>query len=320
MQLITLDYETYFDDEYSLKKMTTEEYVRSSRFKVHCVGVKKGKEPAYIERGDLSYLNGCAVLCHHAHFDGLILSHHYGVKPAFWFDTLSMARMALPHLKSHSLEALAGHFGLGMKTIDYNAFKGKRELDEATQYMLEEGCKHDVELTYAIFKKLLPFVSLEELRVIDLTIRMFTEPALRFNSHKAKEELEAIKINKERIISDCGVTKEQLSSSKKFSEILISLGIEVPMKVSPTTGKLIPALSKTDEGMKALLDHENETVQVLVAARLEAKSTINETRLESLLGMDSRGPLTVYLKYYGAHTGRFSGGGGVNFQNFPRSK
>ena len=33
-----------------------------------------------------------AVLCHHAHFDGLILAHHYGVRPALWLDTLSMAR------------------------------------------------------------------------------------------------------------------------------------------------------------------------------------------------------------------------------------
>ena len=32
MNIVTLDLETYFDDDYTLKKLTTEAYVRDPRF------------------------------------------------------------------------------------------------------------------------------------------------------------------------------------------------------------------------------------------------------------------------------------------------
>ena len=40
MQLVTLDFETYYDPKFSLTKMTTMEYVRDERFKVWGVGIK----------------------------------------------------------------------------------------------------------------------------------------------------------------------------------------------------------------------------------------------------------------------------------------
>ena len=40
MDLITIDFETYYDQEYSLSKLTTEEYVRDTRFEVIGVAIK----------------------------------------------------------------------------------------------------------------------------------------------------------------------------------------------------------------------------------------------------------------------------------------
>jgi hypothetical protein len=209
MQLVTLDFETHYDKDYTLKKLTTEEYVRDSRFKVHCVGYKYANTETKIV--NLEEFNKAkqpvGVLCHHTHFDGLILSHHYGIKPAFWFDTLSMARLVLPHLKSHSLGALAEHYGLHQKTVPYNLFIGKRDLDSQTQTALEDGCKHDVELTYQIFLRLLPHVSQEELRVIDLTIRLSTEPVLRVDRPRLKNFLEGENKRKQEILERCCVQK-----------------------------------------------------------------------------------------------------------------
>lgn len=319
--MVVLDFETYFDQDYSLKKMTTEEYVRDSRFKIHCVAVYSENEQKIFtdnfKENLAPYMNDF-VICQHSQFDGLILSHHLGLYPKYWGCTLSMARSQLQFLHSYSLGALAKHFGLQEKSIDYSAFRGKRDLDKETKTMLTEGCLNDAELTYIIANKLLETIPPKELQIIDLTIRMFTEPCLILDNERLEKELQRVKNEKENALERLQITKEDLHSSKKFSIILQSCGVDVPTKISAKTAKEVPALAKTDEGMKALLEHENKWVAALASARLGQKSTLMETRCARLLGMFSRGALTVYLKYHGAHTGRWSGGDKVNFQNFPR--
>ncbi len=316
--MIILDFETYFDTEYSLKRMTTEEYVRDPRFKIHCVAVVTETERKVFTENfseNLAPYMDDFVVCHHSQFDGLILSHHLGLYPKFWGDTLSMARALLQNLKSHSLESLAKYFGLPEKSIDYNAFRGIRDLDDSTMQMLTEGCIHDAELTYEIASKLLIDFPIPELQVVDLNIRMFTEPCLCLDVEHVTQELEKVKLAKAAALENLGITKEDLQSAAKFSSILESYGIVVPTKTSPKTGKIMPALAKTDEGMKALLEHEDEVIAALAAARLGQKSTLMESRCERFLSMFSRGYMPVYLKYHGAHTGRFSGGDKANWQN-----
>ena len=107
----------------------------------------------------------------------------------------------------------------------------------------------------------------------------------------------------------------------QFAEALRQLGVEPPTKISPTTGKETWAFAKTDEAFKALEDHPDEDVQALVAARLGLKSTIEETRTETLIDYAIRGLFPIALRYYGAHTGRWSAESSakVNMQNLPRS-
>lgn len=319
----TLDFETYFDKDYTLSNMTTEAYVRDPRFKVHCLGFK-GAADLTITMDEprglyIAAIRECAVLCHHAHFDGLILSHHYGIKPAFWFDTLSMARLVLPHLKSHSLSSLAKHFGMPEKTVPYNLFKGVRDLPLETYKLVADGCAHDVELTYQIFQKLLPLVPPSELRLIDLTIRMFTEPSLVLDrdlmmAYQAKD-IE----NKKQLMAQLEIGKADLMSADKFAELIREAGEDPPTKISPATKKEIYAFAKTDVGFQNLIESDNQIVAALAECRLAVKTTIVETRSQRLLDSDKRGAMPVYLKYCGAHTTtRWSGGDGVNWQNFPR--
>jgi len=112
--------------------------------------------------------------------------------------------------------------------------------------------------------------------------------------------------------------KDDLMSNQKFAALLRENGVVPPMKKSPTTGKQTYAFSKTDEEFKALLEHPNNYVQALVAARLGTKSTIEETRTERFIGIANRGALPVPLRYYAAHTGRWGGDDKVNLQNLPR--
>lgn len=330
MNLITLDFETYFDSDYTLSKLTTEAYVRDPRFKVHCVGMQGEYVPGEIITYSPQHINrhltdifgkfsDNALLCHHAQFDGLILSHHYDIRPAFWFDTLSMARLVFPHAKSHSLGALAKMLGLPEKTVPYESFKGLRDLSPDLYNRVAEGCIQDVELTHSVFKAMLPFVPMEELRIIDLTIRMFTEPALALDRPRMQDYLTKTQAEKEALLQTLGVTKSDLQSSEVFAGLLTQCGVVPPTKPSPSNPeRTIYAFAKTDKAMKELLEHDDERIATLVEARLGQKSTIGETRAMRLLDMDSRGPLCVYLNYCGAHTLRWSGGGGVNFQNLPR--
>ena len=45
MDLITIDFETYYDKDFSLSKLTTEEYIRDPRFEVIGVAVKVNNGP-----------------------------------------------------------------------------------------------------------------------------------------------------------------------------------------------------------------------------------------------------------------------------------
>jgi len=86
MDVITLDFETYYDKDFSLKKITTEEYIRDPRFEVIGVGIKvnhKETEWASGKHEQLSeYLRqfpweNSMLLCHNTMFDGAILAWHY---------------------------------------------------------------------------------------------------------------------------------------------------------------------------------------------------------------------------------------------------
>jgi DNA polymerase len=156
-----------------------------------------------------------------------------------------------------------------------------------------------------------------ELRLIDLTVRMFTDPVLQLNKDLLIDHLLTEKQRKDELLEN--FAKDDLMSNNKFAEILTAFGVAPPMKVSPATGKQTYAFSKTDEAFKDLLEHENPRVQALVGARLGTKSTIEETRTARFIGIAERGSLPVPLRYYAAHTGRWGGDDKLNLQNLQRN-
>jgi DNA polymerase len=323
MKIITLDWETYFDDEYNLKKMTTEAYVRDPRFEVLGLGIRAEDGSLHWRQGgevqgalNTLMVENKTVLCHHAHFDGLILSHHYDVKPAMWLDTLPMARLILGNHIPAGLGALAKHFGLAEKNVPYNLFKGIHNPIFEVATALREGCLHDVELTYEIFQKLSQGFPQEAYPLIDATIRMFTEPKLLGDEYLLEKAQHDEVVRKGQLLFELGVTKKELGSNAKFAQLLAAEGLEMEFK----NGKNgpIPATAKTDEFMVSLCDSSSPRIAALASARLACKSTIEETRAGRILDMAQRGPLPLYLTFAGAHTTRWSGGDKVNFQNLPQ--
>lgn len=335
MDIYTIDFETYYDQEFSLSKITTEAYIRDDRFEAIMVGIKKNDGPVKVVPQRLIKpvlqtidFSQAGILCHHTAFDGAILSWRYGVRPRFWFDTLSMARPLHSITVGGSLGKLVSYYGLGEKGHEVVNAKGKRAADFTPDEMraYEGYCAKDVELTYKLFKEMRQEIPPAELLVIDQTIRMFTEPRIVLDPDKLEQHLTEVReMKRHRLttlaeklgLADLHALLAVLMSNKQFANILEMHGVEVPQKVSPTTGKLTYAFAKTDKAMQELAEHEDETVALLAQTRLGVKSTIEETRTEAFLEISKRGPLPIMLNYYGAHTGRFSGGDKVNLQNLP---
>lgn len=156
----------------------------------------------------------------------------------------------------------------------------------------------------------------EELQTISTTVSMFTDPCLQGDIDLLGKVWMDEATKKDARMAALNVASTDLQSSDKFAALLRAEGVEPEMKDGKN--KPIYCFAKTDEFMRGLQEHDNERVRTLAEARLGAKSTLNQTRAETLGWMARRGPMPVYLRYCGAHTTRWSGGDGANWQNFKR--
>ena len=329
MQVLTIDFETYYDRAFSLSKMTTEEYIRDELFETIGVAVQVNDgEPVWFSGtkvqtkrwlDQFDWANSIAV-AHNSVFDMAILNWHFDIRPKRIADTLSMARALHGNEVGVSLKAMAEFYELGVKGDEVINALGKGRIDFTEEELARYGeyCRNDVKLTYDLFNAMLPRFPMLELKLVDLTIRMFTEPALNLNKALLEDHLVKVKDKKAKLMSLVEADKEALMSNPKLATLLQSLGVVPPTKVSARTGKTTWAFGKTDEEFKALLDHEDPRVQAVVAARLGVKSTLEETRTERFIRLADRGTLPIPLRYYAAHTGRWGGDDKVNMQNLPR--
>ena len=329
MNIITVDFETYYDKQFSLSKLTTEEYIRSPDFEVIGLAVK-------VNNGDTEWLSGphdalkkylqdnydwggSAVLAHNTLFDGAILSWVFDIHPKLYLDTLCMARALHGTEVGGSLKYLADMYEIGQKGDEVIHAQGKRRGDFTGEELSRYGdyCIQDTELTYKLFGILVRPTPRQELKVIDMTLRMFIDPVLELDTSKLIKHLDTLQDQKEQLLAECGIAKEELMSNPKFAKALESLGVIPPMKTSLRTGKEAFAFAKGDAAFKALQEHEDTRVQALVAARIGLKSTLEETRTERFIGIGIRGTMPVPIRYYAAHTGRWGGSDKINLQNLP---
>jgi len=350
MNLITIDFETYYDQKYSLTKISTEEYVRHDRYETIGFAYKINDERCVWVTGTNEHIqkvldtlpwNNSLVLAHNTMFDGAILSWRYGVKPKGWLDTMSMGRALHGVDQSVSLASMALRYGVGEKGTEVmNAVGVGREFfspDALAKY--GAYCRNDVELTYNIFQMMMHAgFPKGELKLIDLTLSMFIHPVLKLDTEALKAHLvDTVAQKKAHLVSalqavgkqDLAVkhilgdeetqaeVRKTLMSNVQFAAMLKGLDVEAPTKISPTTGKLTLALAKNDEAFKELLEHEDPRVQALCAARIGTKSTLEETRTQRFIDISHRGAFPIPLKYYAAHTGRWGGTDSVNLQNLP---
>ena len=277
--IITLDFETYFDIDYTLSKLSTSEYVRDERFKAQMLGIKQGSQPTVIiSHEDIpQYLASIdwsdrILLCHNTAFDGFILGHHYGVFPPYVLDTLSMARGLHSNDIGGKLDDVAQYYKVGNKVPDVlDRTKGVVDWDDELYEEVARYCAQDVELTLAIFKLMHKKFPDIEMDLVDITIRMFTQPVLKVDIARVQIELQrelderqalldrtyslkawdpkALKLTKaEQALPDAElrnrIVKKVVGSNELFASLLVHAGISeryVPTKTSPTYLKKVMA-------------------------------------------------------------------------------
>jgi len=337
MSFITLDFETYYDKGLGFRTQTNEEYLNDPRFEVIGVSIKVDDNPAkwvtenIAEEFAMLDWGNSALLCHNMLFDGAILAWKYKIVPAMYYDTLCMARAIHGVDAGGSLKALAERYNLGVKGTEVVEALGKRKQDFTPEELAAYGhyCINDVNLTFKLFSTLLSgHFPNDELKLIDMTLRMYTQPVIEVDDALLVDRLEYVRAQKQELLSSLMdamkvTTVEEvracLASNPQFAAELERHGVTPPKKTSLTTGKETFALAKNDEAFIELQEHDDPLIQQLCAVRLGTKSTIEESRIERFIGIGSRnrGRLPIPLKYYGAHTGRWSGLDSVNLQNLP---
>ena len=330
MNIVTIDFETRWDSkEYTLSKLTTEEYIRDPRFKVFgaCLHEYGSDEPVRWYNGDdlreaLAQYDWTktAILAHNAQFDVAILGWKYNCHPAFILDTLSMARALRGVEQGNSLAKLAADFRLPPKGRAVHDTNGLQEITPEIEAELAAYCAHDVELCEAIFERLSVNYPAKELRLIDMTLRMYTRPMLLLDGGMLINAISQESSYRTELLERLNVKEEDLASNQKFASLLESVGVDPPYKLSKTTGKQTLALAKTDAIFQSILNGENEPAALLCEARLKVKSTSERTRAQRFSDISRRGALPVPLSYYGAATGRWtaSKGSAINMQNLKR--
>lgn len=195
-RVVAIDFETYYDTHYTLKKLSTSEYVRHDLFKVQMAGVKVGRKPTkvYTEkqlRAVLKRINWGThtLLCHNTAFDGFILYHHYGVTPSYFFDTLSMARGLHSNEIGAGLDEVAKFYG-GQGKLDgvLEQTKGLRDWPTEVFAAVSAYCAQDVDETFRIFEAMATKMPAEEMDLIHLTIQMFCSPVLKIDIPRVEAE------------------------------------------------------------------------------------------------------------------------------------
>lgn len=340
---VVLDFESFWSNEHTLRKMNPVDYVMHPDTEIQSCSITLPGKDTVVVFGEAKLRAVFAKMPWHrlmaighnmSGFDAMILAWRFGITPAMWGCTMAMARPIYAKVCGLSLDALLKHLGAPMTKGSLEAVDTKgRRLAEFTPEMkaaMREYNKVDGDGCMWLFKKLAPKIGWRELQVIDITIRMLVDKNFLLDVELLETTLVNVREEKRRSLLEVADlldvswedeaeriedVRSQLASAPKFGKILEHYGFEIPMKASKTAlakgeHKLIPALSKTDDGMVELVECDHPVVSACAAARLGVKSTQLESRIETFLSWAkyTGGWAPVPLHYCGADTtGRWSG-------------
>jgi DNA polymerase len=333
MRTIVIDFETVYGKDYTLRKLSIPEYIHDPRFKVLGLAVDDGETQYFLKPEEipaaLEEMKGDILVMHNAYFDAAILAWRYNFRPAYLIDTLLLANHVLGSAREtgsrNDLASLAEKLGFEAKgRLEF--MKDVTEPDDGQWAMLEAYAKTDVRITRQVLNHLLPQVTNPEfeLWLLDHTVRIYTDKLLNIDVDKVRDTMQRVEARHAEYLEASGVPVKLLASNKQFQEELAARlkrrKIKLPRKRAAVrkdgSAPMIVAMAKGDPAFLRLADSDHPEIAALVKARLVVKSAATiQARLKRMETYANLGGIPVHLVYYGAHTGRFSGAGGFNFQN-----
>jgi hypothetical protein len=333
LQKLTMDWETYYDDEYSLRLMTTAQYVNDDRFLIHGLGYKFAEQQSkYLDNlpdihdfmDAINWDNTC-LIGHNLLFDAYINAVHFKYHAKENADTKYIAKQVMPYISRHDLQYIAWHLKIGEKKKKalYNV-KGKRVLTPEESKELGNYCKTDCDLTWGIYDRLFAFIPEKEWELMSLTTRMMTKPQFHVDDDRLEKFLEELEIERKELIVKSGTNITTLRSTAKLIKALEPYQVSIPMKPAPRPpvdepDKMIPTFEKTHPDIADLLMDPQPEVRRLIAARLNVMSSIRINRAKRFLATskETGGIFSIPLVHCAAHTGRWGGTDKLNAHNLP---
>ena len=219
---IVLDFETYWNKDYTLKELSTVEYVLDKRFLCTSLAWKilDGSETQFADGGCRAYyinwylkrltakygrqLENITVVGQRLKFDCLILREIFGITPKYTVDVIDLDKM-WDARATHNLADMAKKWQAPSSKGDTKAFIGKRWEDftpgqkaEARAYNI-----NDVEIEAWLFEKLMPMVVSRpavEIPVANHTLQMYLTPTFRIDVGMGKTIIEGMKAEMQRPI------------------------------------------------------------------------------------------------------------------------
>lgn len=228
MNVLTVDFETYYDREYSLSKMTMIEYIMDGRFQPIMMSYAINDEPVQNVIGypnikrilDSIDWNNTVLNAQNTAFDATIIRARFGHIARYYTDTMAMARVTAAHVfEGASLAAIAKvlqangvhvppkgkevESALGMHL--YNAYSGTpyiakkattdpSELQRGHALLMAyvEYCNNDVHLAREAFKYFTKMITPDEIQYGDMILKCYIEPSLYLDLPIIEEEIARI--------------------------------------------------------------------------------------------------------------------------------
>lgn len=331
------------DDQFEVLGLSVTEEDKAPYF------IREPKVKQYLEHLQTLYgenLAGCTIAAHNAKYEGAILHWLYGITPKYIIDTMGLASHWNARARN-DLEHVAEREGLPPKgdTLRFKDWTTRRRykprggrgrkrlmpvrlpiIDEKMWKELEDYANHDGFLEWEVFKRYMPRVSCPEieLNALNHTMHLYIEPMVQVDEQLGLDIIDAMEAEIDRHMDMVGHTREQISGDNSFEAImeaaLKDAGDDIVHYLKPAKNKrgCKLAIAKDDPARKLLEEHDDETIRNLMVAKNALSSWPDHiTRVRSIIAQckAAGGVLPVPLKYFGAHTGRWSGGEGINLQN-----
>ncbi len=322
--VIGVDFETFYDGSYSVRELGNWTYVHHPRFKAWAVAVTDGATACVCEPSAFPWdrIDGREWVSHNREFDRAVfnrLQESFAIQPyiepsAWRCSAAACAFLQLPRDLAGACQAV---FGVEINKSVRSSSKGVRGADTAQGTLFEldlcaaesEYAATDAVACLALWREVGHRWPEHERRLFELTCDMGRR-GLCVDWGTVTEKRQELNGRVEALMR--GLPWKPALSAKKFAAACREKGVEPPR-----------SLAAGDEGFGEWAEEHAGTEPGRWAADMAAIRRCG--RLAGVLeSMEARrkpdGRMTYELKYFGASPGRWSGGGGLNVQNFNRKE